>query len=169
MPQLIILRHANAIRYNYDDDFNRRLRDKGKRNAQRVGGWLASHQPLPEKVYTSPAVRAFRTAKIACKAGGLDSRYIEIHEDLYPGSDKVFSELLANIPAALQRVMLVGHNPALDEFLIRLSSEVLPVNKNGNVLSPASFAILEWDGEWGKVLNSKSTVSKLVHADSLPG
>ena len=58
MRELLIYRHGHAQFDSDGGDFERELRDKGKRNAQRIGIWLARQQLLPDHILTSPARRA---------------------------------------------------------------------------------------------------------------
>ena len=59
---LLILRHGHAE--DLPDatfeggDIARELRDKGKRNAQRIGVWLARNDLRPDQIISSPATRA---------------------------------------------------------------------------------------------------------------
>ncbi len=168
MPELLILRHANAIRYDYEDDFNRRLRTKGKRNAQRIGTWLAVNQSLPDVIYSSPADRALTTAHKAIKSAGYGVDRVKTREDFYPGSCHDFEKLLKKQPKKYQRIMLVGHNPALEMLLQKLVDKKLPLNKKGKILSPASMAILKFDGDWSDLKAGKVKLVDIIHADNLP-
>ena len=168
MPELLILRHANAIRYDYHDDFNRRLRDKGKRNAQRVGTWLALNDKLPKVIYTSPANRALTTAEKVCKSAGQGTSRIIVQKNLYPGSRAAYEKLLNSVSDKRERVMLVGHNPELESLVAYLTRDKVPVNRKGNILSPASLAILQFDGKWKDLGKGQARLKKIMHAENLP-
>ncbi len=168
MPELLILRHANAIRYDYENDFDRRLRTKGKRNAQRIGTLLSGLKKFPDIVYSSPAERAITTAEKAVKSSGNDVSCIKVVDDLYPGTWPVYQKLLNNIPDKAGCVMLVGHNPALEMLVTRLGKNTVPYNDKGNILSPASLAILTFDCKWSELKKSAAKVTKIIHANDLP-
>ena len=168
MPELILLRHAQAIRYNYDDDFNRVLRKKGKRNAQRVGTWLAQHKLLPDRVYSSPALRCLTTAEKVCKSAGQGIKQIRCVDQLYPGSLASITDLLKQIPDKCQRVMLVGHNPVLEKVLGLYCRDKLKANKKSRLLSPASLAVLQIPVRWRDLSADCGRLLYHQHADDLP-
>src|ERR1700737_1485663 len=69
MRRLMLLRHAkteNNAPSGQDQD--RRLDDRGRRDAAAVGGWIGRHPPFPDAVLVSPAVRAHQTWEIAREA-----------------------------------------------------------------------------------------------------
>jgi phosphohistidine phosphatase len=167
MPKLLLLRHANAIRYDYDDDSNRRLRKKGKKNARRVGRWLADHQLIPGQVLSSRAERALHTASLVCEAAGLDRALIGIEEAIYPGSVSALMNLLNGLPDDPESVLLVGHNPALEDTLDRLCRDVVPLNSKGRLLSPASLAVLSFDGSWSTLAAGSAALEQMIHSDEL--
>ena len=66
MRRLMLLRHAkteNDAPTGRDQD--RRLDDRGRRDAAEIGGWIGRHPPFPDSVLVSPAVRAHQTWEIA--------------------------------------------------------------------------------------------------------
>lgn len=68
MPrELLLLRHGKSDWDTDTDDFNRPLKDRGKRGAQRVGVWLLRQGLLPDLVIASPAERALVTAENAAR------------------------------------------------------------------------------------------------------
>jgi len=70
-------------------------------------------------IVSSPAKRAFQTAEIAAEALGYD-RPIEIAQNLYPGSSREVLHVLQQLPPHVELIMLVGHNPALEETVSAL-------------------------------------------------
>jgi phosphohistidine phosphatase len=104
--QLWLLRHGEAVPHAADDD-SRELTERGEEQARTAGRALAALEMVFHAVYTSPKVRARRTAELACEALGLEPI---VHEPLRDGFDaRAARELLA--AGADQRVLVVGHNP----------------------------------------------------------
>ena len=69
MRRLMLLRHAkteNDAPSGRDQD--RRLDDRGRRDAAEIGGWIGRHPPFPDAVLVSTAVRAHQTWEIAWAA-----------------------------------------------------------------------------------------------------
>jgi phosphohistidine phosphatase len=124
---LLILRHAKS---SWDDsavdDHERPLNARGEKDAPRMGRLLRTERLLPELIVSSDALRARRTAEaIAAVTNAqllLDSR-------LYHASAaEVLEALLSDVQRDVATVMVVGHNPGLEELIAQLTGEreVLP-------------------------------------------
>ena len=124
MKTLLILRHAKS---SWDEpglaDIQRPLNKRGKHDAPRVGELLKEADLIPDVILSSPAVRAIKTAEAVADACGYEGN-IEIKEDFYPGSPENYLEALNDLPGDPMRVMVVGHNPGLEEFLNELTGEL---------------------------------------------
>jgi phosphohistidine phosphatase len=125
MRRLMLLRHAkteNDAPSGRDRD--RRLDDRGRKDAAEIGGWIARHPPVPDSVLVSPAVRAHQTWEIAWMSMEdlAPQPRVELLPELY-GADP--SQLLQTIRAASatdpQRLMVVGHNPGMHELALALA------------------------------------------------
>src|SRR5205823_14915061 len=96
------LRHGDAEDTEPDED--RRLTDKGRRQAETAGKALAALGVEPEVCLTSPKARAHETATLACAAfGDVDVLF----EERLRGGDFDALELAAGV----DDVLLVGHEP----------------------------------------------------------
>ena len=61
---LIVWRHAEAYEAEPDeDDMNRVLTSRGKKQAERMAVWLESQLPQGTRILSSPAVRAEQTVR----------------------------------------------------------------------------------------------------------
>lgn len=104
---LILWRHADA-----EDglvDMNRALTDKGRKQAEKMGFWLAQRLPKDARVLVSPAKRAQQTA------AGL-ARAFETVKSIAPGADPAHLLAAAHWPDASGTVLLVGHQPGLGQL-----------------------------------------------------
>lgn len=121
MKRVIIVRHAKAVPYGYEDDFTRDLTDRGMNDAWRIGKELKKMGITPDKMISSPANRAIQTATIF--AENLDfnkSQIVEI-ENLYEGmTTSGFIGLINNLTEELQTVFFFGHNPSFQYFVNNL-------------------------------------------------
>ena len=69
MRRLMLLRHAKTeTDAPSGRDQDRRLDERGHRDAAEIGAWLAAHPPFPDFVQVSPAVRAKQTWELAWEA-----------------------------------------------------------------------------------------------------
>lgn len=110
---LLLIRHALAVdREDWsDDDLLRPLTQKGGKAARAFFDSLSDIVPSPDRIVTSPAVRAADTAHLLRRA--LRSRKPVVNPDLVPGCvPEVIVSLARNSPER-QVLAIVGHEPDL--------------------------------------------------------
>ena len=128
MRTLLLLRHAKSSWKEADlRDHERPLNKRGRKTAQLMGEFLAANGHLPDLIINSPAVRARETAELVIERSGFDARH-EIAEPLYPTTIIRCLYLLAEMGAEAESVMIIAHNPGLEELVVHLtgSFEVMP-------------------------------------------
>ncbi len=126
--EIYLLRHAHAGNPDQwaGDDAERPLSAKGRKQAERLGRFLADRGFRPSAIVTSPKVRARQTADLV--AAPLKAR-VETDQRLAGFLDVA---LLAEVveDAGGDRVMLVGHDPDFSELAAALSgAQHLPLKK----------------------------------------
>lgn len=169
MPrELLLLRHGKSDWDADADDFNRPLKDRGKRGAQRVGVWLLQHELPPDLVISSPAERALVTAEKCCKVMGIPSRNIEQDQRIYLADPDALLEVLANCPPEAQRVMLVGHNPGMEQLLRELADPTPETPEDGKLMPTATIARLSMPDDWRDLAPGAAKLLQLVRGSSLP-
>ena len=161
MPELVLVRHAKAESHTRGSDRERRLKSRGKREIQRLGVWLAQHNFRPQRVLTSPAERAASSAQKCCKAMGLTTRCIDINTHLYPGSCAALIACIQSGPDEIDRLMLVGHNPAFEQLLALLADD-------DSEIRTASAAILRSDQPWAHWRKGCAQLIQLQRGRDLP-
>jgi phosphohistidine phosphatase len=166
--ELLILRHGKSDWDAGTDDFNRPIQDRGKRGAQRIATWLMRQGLVPDYVVSSPAVRAKETASKACKAMGLGSDDVHINRAIYLATQGELLAVLAACPSSATRVMIVGHNPGMEDLLEYLASEPIPVPDDGKLLPTATLARLEMPDDWQKLPAGCAELQDLVRPATLP-
>ncbi|REJ87389.1 MAG: histidine phosphatase family protein [Planctomycetota bacterium] len=123
MKTLLVMRHAKSSWDNPDLlDHQRPLKKRGLRDAPRMGRWLVEHELMPDLIVSSPAVRARTTAELVAEACHCDEA-IRIVDDLYPGSPRDWIAAAAAIREGVNRLLMVGHNPGIEDFLETLTGE----------------------------------------------
>ena len=126
MKRLLILRHAKSSWADEGlDDWQRPLNDRGERDAPRVGALLRKQSLLPDLIVTSDAVRAETTARAVARAAGYSGR-IELSPELYHATPHAIIDVLRSIsdPEAVT-VMIVGHNPGLEDLVAQLTGSTI--------------------------------------------
>ena len=117
MKRVVIVRHAKAVPYGYEDDFNRDLTDRGKRDAALVATELQKRGIMPGIIVSSPGKRALKTARIFAGNLGFDKDAIQENEDLYHGLIVAsFLKLIRSLPENAKTVFFFGHNPHFYNF-----------------------------------------------------
>lgn len=135
MHALIVLRHAQALAAPADGtDMARVLSPSGREQADAAGRWLLAHGAQPERIVCSPAVRTMDTAqRVARELGDVP---VCPEAGVYAATP---GELIALLDAYGDsgQVLLVGHNPGLEQLLSLL---VQGSSDSGRGLPPAGLA-----------------------------
>ena len=117
MKTLLLLRHAKSSWDQPDlNDHDRPLNKRGKREAPKVGKYLRKHDLVPDLIISSTALRAKATAQAVADESGFDGQ-VDFYQDLYLSDTACYLDILQRLPDEANRVLVVGHNPDLDEFL----------------------------------------------------
>ena len=130
MPELelYLLRHAHAGDPQAWDgpDEARPLSQKGRRQAERLGAFLAERSFAPDAIVTSPKLRARQTAEIVADALGIA---VSVDDRLAAPLDEDVVAALADAVGGTS-VVLVGHDPDFSDLAASLTgSEYLPLKK----------------------------------------
>ncbi|MDV7145324.1 NUDIX domain-containing protein [Tropicimonas sp. TH_r6] len=131
--ELLLLQSGKGVRNWHGPQRARPLRDGGKRQAQRIGTWLAGQGHLPGRVIAAPSERAFVTAQKALKAAGLGARGLERAASLGKGSAKDVAGLLGGCATEDDRVMLVLDGKAMRALLATLFGRRAPEAGTGSL------------------------------------
>lgn len=167
MPELMLLRHGKAYRDAMFEDVARPLKVRGKRDAQRVGVWLAHQEIVPDLVVASPAERTLVTAEKCCKAMGRGVSALRREPRLYLAGLEELRAIVSSCHPRVRRLMLVGHNPGLEQLLRFLVGND-GLDANGRLLPTAALAQLTFDGDWQALCAGGARLLQLQHAAQLP-
>ena len=166
--QLLLLRHGKSD-WDIDvNDFDRPLKNRGKRDAQRMGVWLRQQDLLPDFIISSPAERAKNTAEKLTKAMGLTANHVHYDSRIYEASLTDLKAVLGDCPASAARVLLIGHNPSLESLIENLHKGKLQKTEDGKRLPTATLAILAMPEHWGLLNKACATVESITRPATLP-
>jgi phosphohistidine phosphatase len=155
MRRLMLLRHAKT-EHNAPSgrDRDRRLDERGRRDAAEIGGWIARHPPFPDSVLVSPATRAHQTWDVAWQAmkDFCPEPQVELVPELYgAGMSQLLQTIREASAADPRRLMLVGHNPGMHELALALvgsgdaaGRKALTDNLPTSGLAVFGFAVDDW-------------------------
>ena len=117
MKTLTIVRHAKS---SWKDaslrDRDRPLNKRGKRDAPEMGRRIDEAGVRPSLILSSPAVRAWKTAKAVAEAINYPREFLQKEDALYLASVERMLDVLVAQDNRFNNIMLVAHNPGLTEF-----------------------------------------------------
>lgn len=121
MKTLLILRHAKSSWSNsYVSDHERSLNKRGQRDAPRMGRLLKAEELVPDLIISSTAKRALATAEAVATAGDYEQE-IRFTRHFYHADPETYFAVLKEVSDRYERVMVVGHNPGMQELVAWLT------------------------------------------------
>jgi len=147
---LLVMRHAKS---SWDEVFlsdrKRPLNARGKKDAPMMGQRLKSEGYSCDLLISSPATRAYSTAKAVAEALGYPEKNIVLEKSLYLADTADYLHLLRGIDDKVDHLMIVSHNPgseALVEYFTSMTFEKFPT---------AAYALIEIEGSWSEAKSGR--------------
>ena len=164
--ELWLLRHAKAKRDDSIEDFDRGLKKRGKLAAFKLGEWLQEQSLMPDWVLSSPAKRTLSTAIRVLDSMEASNLTINQDQRLYAEGFERLKAVLSECPVEAQRVLLVGHNPELEDLLTYLvGAENLPELEK--LLPTTAFARLAMPDDWTQLTEKSAQLISITDVKSL--
>jgi len=149
MKTLLLLRHAKSSWKDSDiDDHERPLNKRGKKDAPKMGRLLNNEHLLPDLIISSSAKRCRKTTEHVIHASGYRGE-TRISNELYEATADTLVDLFAKQPDEVTRLLLIGHNPGLEELLERLIGVYTP-------LTTAALCLIELPIETWSEINDET-------------
>jgi phosphohistidine phosphatase len=151
--RLFVLRHVKS---SWDDpvldDHERPLAPRGRRALGVLAAYMRQSRIEPDLVLCSSARRTRETLEGVAPSG---ERLIEA--ELYTAGSEQILERLRQLPDDVAAVMLVGHNPAAQMLVLRLSGADSDRNSPQRVAVQRKFptgglATLTFEGAWSELV-----------------
>lgn len=157
MRRLTLLRHAKTeAQHSGQEDWDRELEPRGQKDAPEMARRLRERKLKPDRVISSPAVRALTTAQVFVRELHLAASKLQQDERLYLASPKVIREVVRELGGDAHHLMIVGHNPGLTEFADRISAERGIDNMPTCAIYTLELDIKGWDElEWDSGVNAE--------------
>jgi phosphohistidine phosphatase len=124
MALLLLMRHAKAATPDGVPDHERPLAPRGRRDAPRIGTWLAGCRRVPDEIWCSDAVRTRETADLVREglaSAGAEAVPARAVAELYDTSAHQVLHLLAGAAASTRGLLVVGHEPTTSEVAAALT------------------------------------------------
>ena len=172
---LTLMRHAAAVDSHRNGNLARPLTTEGRRQAMQAGMLLAKNGLIPSQIIVSPAARTRETLKEMTEVWGhqppviVDERLFQIShgEGDYSGEFNLissFNEILAQADPDTERLMLLGHNPAIANLAHQISRR-LPIKLTQNYPT-ATATIVEMSSPWDALAMNSALCKKVIYNGS---
>ncbi len=126
MKILTLIRHGKS---SWDDpslsDWERPLKDRGKKDALLIGYKLAEERIIPDKIISSSAKRAYDSAKRIAECINYLESEIAVTDDIYLAAHEQLIQIVQNLKDEWKHVFLFGHNPYFTEFANLFGKKVI--------------------------------------------
>jgi len=170
MRRLLLLRHAKAERSEPGaEDQSRTLVDRGRKDAAKIGAYMAGHALVPDRVIISPAARTQETWKYAASAFRPAPAAMSA-ERLYDATPHVVLTVIKDAPASAHTLLVIGHNPGLHELALMLiaSGDVDARERLREKLPTAGLVIVDFAfDDWDRLHPRCGRLERFVTPKSL--
>jgi len=172
MRRLLLFRHSKADRAEPGEaDRQRPLNDRGRKDAGRIGGYMASHALTPDRVVVSPSLRTQETWKYAAVAFHPVPAAQSV-ERLYDATPHAIIDVIKDTPQTVHSLLVVGHNPGLQEAALMLiaSGDVDTREQLREKLPTSGLVIIDFAiDDWSKLHPRSGRLARLITPKSLDG
>ena len=167
MKTLTLLRHAKS---GWDDpvarDFDRPLNPKGQRAAAMVGRHMKALGLAFDHVVASPAARVVETLDHLGQGYGGDLAPAW-DKRIYLASPATLMDVVHELPADADHVLLVGHNPGLEELVLLLVPNGALRDEVAVKFPTATLAEMTFVEGWREVQAGNATLTRFVRPRDL--
>ena len=174
MKRLLLLRHAKAVPGGAGiEDHERALMPRGREDAERMGRYIAKSGFTPDVILASTSTRTVETVEQASEHFAETAR-VDYLEALYLAEPEVILSIVRLAPDKLESVMVVGHNPGLEQAAALLAREPVKRKERDRFdeleekFPTAALAVLEFDvARWRDVAPGQGTLKDFVRPRDL--
>ena len=166
MRRLILFRHAKAEASEPGmEDRARALVERGRKDAAKMGAYMAGHGLTPDKVILSPATRTQETWKHA-SAAFKPAPGAKTCDKLYDATLHAIFGVIKDAPAAGHTLLIVGHNPSLHEVAVSLiaTGDIEARERLREKLPTAGLVIIDFAfDDWSKLNPQSGRLERFVN------
>lgn len=165
MRRLMLLRHAKsdwAAPGMYDHE--RPLAARGRADAPRIGRYMLQHHLRPDHVIVSTAERTRETWSLVAGAWSDAPRTI-FDPRIYEASPADILRAIADAPASVRTLLVIGHNPGLQETALLLagSGRLAERRALAQKFPTAALAVIAFDApDWAALSPGSGRLTQLV-------
>ena len=157
MKRIYLVRHGKS---DWDDlnlnDIERPLKERGVANSLEMGEHLKELKWVPELIMSSPAVRAYETAKIIAEQLDVTGAQFKVDAKLYLPDFPTVLKIILYLSDGLNSIMIIGHEPSLSNLINHFIRTPIDAVVTGS-LTVLDFKVKKWRE------TSPDTLAKAVH------
>ncbi len=144
MKSLLLCRHAKS---SWSDttlaDIDRPLNKRGKRDAPLMGARLAMLGVKPDAIVSSPARRAYKTARHLAGTLGFPRKMILVINEIYGASPDILLAIIRAFDNQAAQVVMIGHNSEITVLANKLGGLGIDNVPTCGVVA-LDFAVRSW-------------------------
>ena len=168
--RLMLLRHAKAEKAPPGmGDRERALNPRGRKDAAKIGAYLARHALVPDRVLVSSARRTRETWERLATA--LSAPPPAAYDDrLYNAGPELILDVIREAGRATRTLLVIGHNPGLHEAtrLLIAAGDVEARERLNEGMPTSGLAVIEFAGDdWRKLHPRGGRLERFVSPRSL--
>ena len=145
MYEILLVRHAKSDWHSHTAYIDRPLNKRGSRDAERMGQYLTQSNISPDRAVTSVARRAQDTANLVLGSLPTVRDEMTIDKELYLADLHTLLEAIQLYAIEGECLMLVAHNPGMDEIVHYLSDTDPVYTDNGKLMTTCAVAHFQLD------------------------
>jgi len=172
MKTVTLFRHAKSGDKDNPriDDFDRPLNERGVKAAPKMGEALRDRGVRPDLILSSPSVRTRQTLTLAAASAWDTPPEIRFEPKMYEANERTLLKLLRESPEEANHVMLVGHNPWLQDLAVDLAE---PGSEERHTLKEklptAAVVSYEFDADrWDDLTPGTGHIRLFISPNTLP-
>ena len=167
--KLYIMRHAKSDWSSAEtSDFDRPINGRGQESARLIGQWLVDNNKIPQHIVSSSALRAKQTTALVLTAFNEVVPENVIYDDiLYLANLDSLLQCIQKYKSGLSSLMLVAHNPGLEELVHYLSNKAASTDNMINSMTTANVAVFEYPDNEFDVYSDKGKLVEFIRPSEI--
>ena len=162
MFELMLMRHAKSDWNTHTSDVDRPLNNRGVRDALRMGEHLNKINLVPDRMVISGAQRTQETAELLLKNILVPEENIIVDSELYLADRETLIEVIESYIDKNKRLLVLAHNPGMDDVVSYLSSEKPSLSESGKLMTTCAVAWFHVDSTDALNKPGQASLKKLI-------
>lgn len=165
MFELMLMRHAKSDWHSHSADIERPLNNRGREDAVRMGAYLNQHNLVPDKMLVSAAQRTQETASLLLNNLVVPAEHIIIDQSLYLADRETLSETIELYANDNQRLLILAHNPGMDDIVSYLAESMPPLSRSGKLMTTCAVACFRMQSAAALSVPGRAELLALIRPD----